>query len=245
MAYPMKGNKMAKKNDFRNQGYVTELVANAITKSSDAEQAVKLALANCVKMAADSNLGRFNSLNELWNGVPNGMRESIRLWFVNLLNVTGVEVIAENGNSRRVSFYRFTKEKLWHHPETKTDETRAHRAKIEAMSVEELMEIPLGPVKRETTDRKTEKDFEGFEKAISRTIKSFFEAGAISETTVARFNSLLSEASHVNPSSIRDEQQKRLEQAEKQAERLRKSLQTLPPAQNGNHAEMPEPVVTH
>lgn len=230
---------MTQKNDFRNQKFVSGLVATAIKSAMTAEQDVKIALANCIKMAADNNVGRFNEMNKLWTDVPNGMRENIRLWFVNLIRETGVTVTGENGKERLVGFFKFNKEKLWHHPEQKTDVTKEHRAKIEAMSIEDLMEIPLGPVSRDTVEEQAEKGLEDFEAAISRILKTYTANNVLTPAMVERFNGLLSETKRVDIKAIEAAKKKQVENAMKVLERNKVASSTN---DNVITIELPEPV---
>lgn len=213
---------MTAKNDHLNQKYVDGLVATAIRSSVIADNDVKMALAFSIKMAA-SEVGRFEPLNRLFQGVPNGMAENIRQFFVNMVRHTGITVKGENGQERKVGFFKFSaKDRAFSHPKAKTDETKAHREIIDAMSIEDLMAFVLGPEKRETVEQKLEKDLEDFEQAIARTVKRFFNEGVITQAMVDRFNGLLTESQRVDVAQ--------LQKAED--EKIARALKTL---QNAGH----------
>ena len=201
-----------------NQKQVSVLVQNAIKSDLNNENTVKEALAYAIKLAA-GEIGRFEELNDLWKGVSAGTMENIRQYMINLLRKTGVSYVAENGKTRVIGFFKFNRAKLWHHLEEKGENYRLHRDKINAMTIEELMAIPLGREKAETEKQAETVGLEAFELRIARAIKFGLENDLINTATANEFNKLINAASRVDPAALEAEKTRKLMAMQKAAEK--------------------------
>lgn len=206
------------KNSITDQKTVNSLVSKAIKSDKENEISVKTALIHALKLAA-SNVGRFEAFNDLFNGVSAGTAENIRMYMVNLLRETGIEVTNENGQTRKTGFFRFNKTKGWHHPADKPDAYVQHRKVIDEMPVEAMMKIHLGRT-REEVERNAEFSLSDFEDRISRAIKFGLQNNLINSATADRFNGLISEAKRIKPEEIDAENARKLENLQKQAARF-------------------------
>lgn len=204
-------------NSKRTQATVTALVNAAIKSDLNNEKAVKEALAEAILLAADNDIGRFEPLNLLFRGVSNGTADNIRLYMVNLVDKTGIEVTNEAGRTRKIGFFTYSRTNGFAHVAEKTDATKEHRAIVAAMSVEQLMEIPLGRANRESIERSMEVSLEAFETKIAAAINWGIKNKVLTPAKVEQYNKLLDETKRVDPRAIEKAEQERFERMAEQA----------------------------
>lgn len=196
------------KFDLTSQKAVETVVDDAIKADLGNAKSVARAVAIALLHAA-GEAGRFEPFNRLFNGVSVGTMGAIRLYMGNLTKLTGIETVNENGQKIFVRFFNYSQSKGFFHPPVKTDEMKAHRAKIAEMSVEKLCEIPLGAMSAQNERRQMEYDLTAFEDKISKAIKFGLTNDIISTASAEQFNKLLSASMRVDPKVLVEEKQKR------------------------------------
>lgn len=155
----------------------------AITSSKNHEIVLRNAVILNLLVAANADIGRVDLLNNLWKGVSNGDRETMRLYIANVTAKYGVKIDGNDGKPRTVSMLKFSRDTGFtanfgasQTNDTIRDAANEMRKAVFSAGVTGLERLTFGK-SADRINRDTEEDFNPF-KVIKRTIATLMRNGS-------------------------------------------------------------------